>query len=155
MTYRKYSLQKIPISLNKAWIFFSNPNNLKKITPNEMNFKVISGGDKKIFPGQIIEYKVSPLFGFSIKWVSEITHVIEGSYFVDEQRFGPYKFWHHKHFLKTIPGGVEMKDVIDYKLPYGIIGKLLHTIIIRPKLDQIFNYRYNKLIEIFGEFNKT
>ena len=108
---------------------------------------------KKIFPGQIIQYNVTPLFGVPIKWVTEITHVINEKYFVDEQRFGPYSLWHHKHFIKEIEGGVEMEDVVHYKLPFGILGQIVHPIIVKPKLDEIFNYRYNKLIELFGEFD--
>ncbi|MBL29881.1 MAG: cell division inhibitor [Flavobacteriaceae bacterium] len=153
--YQKKSSQKIPISKKKAWDFFSDPSNLKIITPKYMGFKIIDGDDKKIFPGQIIEYQVSPLLGIPVKWVTEITHVIDEKYFVDEQRFGPYALWHHKHFIKEINGGIVMDDIIHYKLPFGVIGQIAHPIIVKPKLDEIFNYRYKKLIEIFGEFDKT
>ena len=151
--YQKKSFQKLPLSIKETWDFFSDPKNLKTITPDYMGFEIIDGDDKKIFPGQIIQYNVTPLFGVPIKWVTEITHVINEKYFVDEQRFGPYSLWHHKHFIKEIEGGVEMEDVVHYKLPFGILGQIVHPIIVKPKLDEIFNYRYNKLIELFGEFD--
>ena len=117
-----------------------------------MGFNIISGAEKSMFPGQIIQYIVTPLFGIKTKWVTEITHMKYEEYFVDEQRFGPYALWHHKHFIKEIDGGVEMEDIIDYKLPFGLIGQIFHPIIVEPKLKEIFDYRQNKLIELFGEF---
>ena len=150
--YNLQSKQKLPISVNKAWDFLSSPINLKKITPEYMGFNIISGADRKIYPGQIIQYIVTPLFGIKTKWVTEITHVQENKYFVDEQRFGPYALWHHKHFIKPIEGGIEMEDIVDYKIPFGLIGQLAHPILIKPKLKEIFDYRHDKLIEIFGEF---
>jgi len=149
---QEQSKQKLPISANKAWDFLSSPINLKKITPEYMGFNIISGADRKIYPGQIIQYIVTPLFGIKTKWVTEITHVQENKYFVDEQRFGPYALWHHKHFIKPIEGGIEMEDIVDYKIPFGLIGQLAHPILIKPKLREIFDYRHDKLIEIFGEF---
>ena len=143
--------QNLPISVDKAWEFLSNPKNLKEITPKYMNFRILSGADRSIFAGQIIQYKVTPMLGISTKWVTEITHVKDKEYFVDEQRFGPYALWHHKHFIKKIDGGVEMEDVIDYKIPFGIIGQIAHPIIVKNKLKQIFKFRKNKLKELFGE----
>lgn len=150
--YTLKTVQKIPITIEEAWRFLSDPKNLKKITPDYMGFNILSGAEKPMFPGQIIQYIVTPVMGIPTKWVTEITHVVENKYFVDEQRFGPYSLWHHKHFLKEIPGGVEMEDIIDYKLPFGIIGQLAHPIIVKPKLDEIFKFRRAKLIELFGEF---
>ena len=150
--YRLHSLQNLPISLDEAWQFLSDPKNLKTITPDYMGFEILAGGDRPMFPGQIIQYIVTPVAGIKTKWVTEITHVQEGEYFVDEQRFGPYSLWHHKHFIKPIPGGVEMEDIIDYKLPFGILGQLAHPILVKPKLNEIFEYRKQKLIEIFGEY---
>ena len=150
--YRLNIEQKLPISLEESWKFFSSPKNLKIITPDYMGFDIISGGDSSMYPGQIIQYFVSPLFGLKTKWVTEITHVEEKKYFVDEQRFGPYSLWHHKHFFSKIDRGVKMIDIVDYKLPFGIIGRLAHPILVKPKLDEIFSYRKNKLIEIFGEY---
>ena len=102
--------------------------------------------------GQIIKYIVTPIFGIKMNWVTEITHVKDFEYFVDEQRFGPYKFWHHKHLIKEIKDCIEMIDILDYALPFGFAGRFFHPIIIKPKLNEIFNYRRNKLIEIFGNF---
>lgn len=150
--YTLHSIQKLPISSKVAWNFLSDPKNLKTITPDYMGFEIVSGGDRPMFSGQIIQYIVTPVAGIKTKWVTEITHVKEGEYFVDEQRFGPYALWHHKHFIKPIPGGVEMEDIIDYKLPFGILGQLTHPIIVKPKLQEIFDYRREKLTEIFGEF---
>ena len=132
--YQLRTKQELPISLEKAWKFFSDPKNLKDITPNEMNFNIISGADKSIYAGQIIQYKVSPVLGINLKWVTEITHVKENEYFVDEQRFGPYSLWHHKHFFKKINGGILMEDIVDYKIPYGLIGQFAHVIFVKKKL---------------------
>ncbi|MCM8569914.1 SRPBCC family protein [Gramella jeungdoensis] len=152
--YSLNSLQKLPISPERAWKFLSDPKNLKTITPDYMGFEILSGGDRPMFPGQIIQYIVTPVGGIRTKWITEITHVREGEYFVDEQRFGPYSLWHHKHFIKPIPGGVEMEDIIDYKLPLGWIGQLVHPFLVKPKLEEIFQYRRKKLIELFGEYKE-
>ncbi|PZQ89448.1 MAG: cell division inhibitor [Flavobacterium johnsoniae] len=150
--YTLHTKQQLPVSIQTAWEFISNPKNLEIITPKSMQFKTLSGDEKEMFAGQIIHYKITPLFGISMQWVTEITHVQEQKFFVDEQRFGPYAFWHHKHFLKAIPGGVEMEDIVHYKLPMGLLGQLAHPFMVKPKLDEIFAYRRKKLIEIFGEF---
>ena len=150
--YRFVRNQKIPIDKNEAWKFLSDPNNLKTITPDYMGFDIIEKENTKMYSGQIIKYIVTPIFGVKMNWVTEITHVKDFEYFVDEQRFGPYKFWHHKHLIKEIKNGVEMIDVLDYALPFGFAGRFFHPIIIKPKLNEIFNYRRNKLIEIFGNF---
>ena len=149
--YQLRTKQELPISLEKAWKFFSDPKNLKDITLNEMNFNIISGADKSIYAGQIIQYKVSPVLGINLKWVTEITHVKENEYFVDEQRFGPYSLWHHKHFFKKINGGILMEDIVDYKIPYGLIGQFAHVIFVKKKLEKIFNYRHTKLEKLFGK----
>lgn len=150
--YTLHTKLNLPVSLEKAWEFLSNPKNLKTITPDYMGFTILSGAEKPMFPGQIIQYVVTPVLGIPTKWVTEITHVQDKEYFVDEQRFGPYALWHHKHFLKVIPGGVEMEDIVDYKLPLGVIGQLVHPILVKPKLKEIFDYRQQKLIELFGEY---
>jgi len=142
--------QRLPISVQQAWDFLSNPKNLKTITPDYMGFNILSGADRPMFAGQIIQYIVTPVLGIKTKWVTEISHVVDKKYFVDEQRFGPYALWHHKHFIKEVDGGVEMEDVIDYKLPFGIVGQLAQPILVKPKLEEIFNYRAKKLEELFG-----
>tara|TARA_R110002050_G_scaffold223338_2_gene359189 strand:+ start:55200 stop:55697 length:498 start_codon:yes stop_codon:yes gene_type:complete len=148
--YQLYSKQTLPISEKMAWDFLSDPKNLKVITPDAMEFQILSGADRAMFSGQIIQYTVSPLPGYSMRWVTEITHVNEGSYFVDEQRFGPYALWHHKHFITKTANGVEMEDIIDYKIPFGIFGRIAHALFIKKQLTAIFKYRENKLIELFG-----
>ncbi len=135
----------------EAWEFLSKPENLKTITPPYMGFDILSGADRPMYAGQIIQYIVTPILKIKTKWVTEITHVVAGSYFVDEQRFGPYALWHHKHFIKEIDGGVEMEDIIDYKVPFGFLGRLVHPILVKPKLQEIFEFRRKKLIELFGE----
>jgi len=150
--YTLHSKQKLPISLKEAWQFLSDPKNLKAITPEYMGFNIISGADRPMFPGQLIQYIVTPIAGIKTKWVTEITHVSDLNYFVDEQRFGPYALWHHKHFIKEIDGGVEMEDIIDYKLPMGFLGELVQPFLVAPKLKEIFDYRKQKLTELFGEY---
>lgn len=152
--YTLHTKQNLPVSLDEAWKFLSNPKNLKIITPDYMGFKTLSGDERDMFAGQIIQYIVTPVFGIPMKWVTEITHVVDKKYFVDEQRFGPYALWHHKHFLKEIPGGVEMEDIVDYKVPMGILGQLVHPFLVKPKLEEIFTYRRQKLVELFGEYKE-
>ena len=144
----KYS-QILPISLDRAWNFLSSPKNLKLITPKSMNFNITEWDNRDSYPGQIIQYTVETIFGIKLKWVTEITHLQKNKYFVDEQRFGPYSFWHHKHFLKEVEGGVLMEDIIHYKLPYGFFGELINIFFVRKKLKEIFSYRKNELIKIF------
>lgn len=148
--YQLRSTQFLPISVEQAWEFLSDPKNLKIITPSYMGFEIVDGADKSMYQGQIIQYIVTPVLGIKTKWVTEITHLENQSFFVDEQRFGPYAFWHHKHFLKAVPGGVEMEDIIDYKIPFGWLGQLMHPLVVQPKLQEIFSYRKHKLIELFG-----
>lgn len=150
--YQLKHTQQLPISLNDAWDFLSNPANLRIITPDNMSFNVLSES-RSMYAGQIIQYTVKPLLGIKTKWVTEITHVQPKHYFVDEQRLGPYKIWHHQHFLKEIEGGVLMEDIVHYKIPFGILGRLVHPILVKPKLNTIFEYRRKKLIEIFGAYN--
>ncbi len=150
--YTLHKKQKLPISIEKAWAFLSNPKNLKIITPDYMSFNILSGAEKPMFAGQIIQYIVTPILGIKTKWVTEITQVKEYEYFVDEQRFGPYALWHHKHFIKEINGGIEMEDIIDYKVPMGILGQIAHPILVKPKLEEIFAYRQKKLIALFGAY---
>lgn len=148
--YTLHAKQNLPISREQAWQFLSDPKNLKVITPDYMSFNIQSGADRTMYAGQIIEYIVTPILGIKNRWVTEITHVVDQEYFVDEQRFGPYALWHHKHFIKEIEGGVEMEDLLHYKLPFGYLGQLAHPFLVKPKLDEIFEYRKNKLVELFG-----
>jgi ligand-binding SRPBCC domain-containing protein len=150
--YRLETIQNLPISQSEAWDFLSDPKNLKRITPDYMGFKIVSGAAERMFSGQIIQYVVTPLLNIPTTWVTEITHVEEGNYFVDEQRFGPYDLWHHKHFIKPIEKGVEMIDIVDYKIPFGVLGRIAHPLIVAPKLKEIFEYRKKALIELFGPY---
>ena len=152
--YTLHKKQNLPISKETAWNFLSDPRNLKTITPDYMGFHILSGADRPMFSGQIIQYIVTPVMGIKTKWVTEITPVRDGEYFVDEQRFGPYALWHHKHFIKEIEGGVEMEDIVDYKIPFGFIGRLVHPFLVKPKLEEIFSYRKEKLETLFGKYKK-
>lgn len=149
---RIHYTQHLPISLDEAWDFLSNPANLQRITPETMNFQILSGANRPMYAGQIIQYTVKPLLGIKTKWVTEITHVQPKSYFVDEQRLGPYKIWHHQHFLKEIENGIAMEDIVHYKLPLGILGEMAHPFLVKPKLNTIFEYRCQKLVELFGNY---
>jgi len=143
--------QFIKSDIQTVWDFMSSPENLEKITPTYMGFKILSDlNNSKMYPGQIIEYYVTPVAGIKMHWVTEITHVKNLEFFVDEQRFGPYAFWHHKHFLKQVDGGIEMIDIVHYKAPFGFIGRSANTIFIEKKIKEIFDFRYKKLEEIFN-----
>lgn len=150
--YRLKTIQNLPISQKEAWDFLSDPRNLKTITPDYMGFEIIGGVASKMYAGQILQYIVTPLLNIPLKWVTEITHIKEGEYFVDEQRFGPYSLWHHKHFIKPIKNGVEMIDIVDYKVPFGLLGQLVQPFLVGPKLEEIFEYRKNALDRIFGKY---
>jgi ligand-binding SRPBCC domain-containing protein len=148
--YRIERKQFIPLSIQETWSFFSDPENLRKITPDYMGFEIKSDLDTKvIYPGMIIIYVVKPVLKIPFQWVTEITHIDSPRYFVDEQRFGPYAFWHHKHFFRELHSGVEMLDLVDYGLPYGIVGKMIHKTVNR-KLEEIFDFRIKKVEELFG-----
>jgi len=146
--------QNLPISLAEAWAFFSSPLNLAEITPSDMAFKVTSDltTQDKMYPGMIITYKVSPIAGIHLNWMTEITQVAHEKYFIDEQRFGPFKFWHHQHHFKAIPNGVEMTDLLTYGLPLGFLGQIAHGLFVSKRLKEIFTYRENKTIELFGAY---
>ena len=148
--YQYTSRQELATTMEEAWTFLSDPKNLKRITPDYMGFDIISGAERKMFPGQIIQYRLTPVLGIPFRWVTEITHVQEGEFFVDEQRFGPYTFWHHKHFIKKTENGVVMEDIVDYRLPLGPLGWLAYALFVRAKVKQIFDYREKALNEIFN-----
>ncbi len=155
-----YSLkrvQRLPISLEQAWDFFSSPLNLSKITPEYMQFQVTSDPEllKQMYTGQIITYTVRPLLNIPLFWMTEIKHVEPGVFFVDEQRIGPYVIWHHQHHFKAIPGGVEMTDLVHYKLPLGPLGALAKWLFVGRQLDGIFEYRWKKLEQLFGSFSEN
>jgi len=148
--YKKETVQHINTSLDECWEFFSNPRNLQKITPESMGFEITDFDSQSMYSGQIIQYKISPLLGLKVNWVTEITQVKDRAYFIDDQRFGPYSFWHHKHFFEATPTGVKMTDVIHYALPFGFLGRIVNALIVKNKLKEIFDYRYQKIDKIFN-----
>ena len=148
--YQFKKTQEINASLEEVWKFISDPANLKKITPDYMGFDIISNDvPSEMYAGMIISYKVSPLFGIKTTWVTEITHLKENSYFVDEQRVGPYKIWHHQHRIQPMEKGTLMTDIVSYQPPLGLLGSVANTLIIKGKLNEIFDYRTKALDEIF------
>ena len=144
--------QTLPVSLETAWDFFSSPDNLSKITPEYMRFNVTSDRTQmgKMYAGQIITYTVRPLLNIPLFWMTEITHVEPGTFFVDEQRIGPYKLWHHQHRFRAVPGGTEMTDLVHYELPLGPLGAFANWLFVRRQLQEIFDYRYKTLETMFG-----
>ena len=146
------AIQRIPVNIEKAWSFFSNPANLRLITPPEMKFTTLSSFEGSIYAGQLIEYKVRPLLGIPLYWMTEITSVDELNSFTDEQRKGPYRVWKHQHYFKQIEGGVEMTDIVHYQLPYGILGKMMHGITVKKKLKALFHYRYLQIEKLLGSW---
>tara|TARA_R110000868_G_scaffold76562_3_gene220007 strand:- start:1456 stop:1920 length:465 start_codon:yes stop_codon:yes gene_type:complete len=149
--YKKESVQYVNASLEQCWSFFSSPRNLQKITPNDMGFEITDYDGKTVYPGQVIQYKVRPLFGITLSWMTVITAVKENSYFIDEQRFGPYSLWHHKHFFESTPdGGVKMTDVVHYGLPLGFLGRIMKTLVVENKLKEIFEFREKAVDQMFN-----
>ncbi|MDC7998487.1 SRPBCC family protein [Gilvibacter sediminis] len=145
--------QKIPASIDEVWDFISSPANLQEITPDHMGFEITSGElPEKMYPGMIISYIVKPLMGIPMTWVTEITQVNDKSYFIDEQRVGPYKIWHHQHFIEPIEGGVLMSDIVSYQPPLGVLGSIMNSLVIRKKLEEIFDYRVEAVNKRFGTF---
>jgi len=149
--YQLEKTQKIPAEITEVWNFISSPVNLKHITPPYLGFEIINNNlPGKMYPGMIISYKVSPLLGIKMKWVTEITYVKENEYFIDEQRIGPYSMWHHQHKITPIDSGVLMTDIVTYNPPFGFLGALSNKVFIRKQLDEIFNYRKSAIERKFG-----
>jgi ligand-binding SRPBCC domain-containing protein len=149
-----YTLKKeqfVPTDIDTCWDFFSQPKNLQTITPPYMGFKILHGAAERMYPGQIIEYKVSPVLNIPMQWVTEIKHVVDNKLFVDNQMIGPYKLWHHKHFFEVKENGVLMTDIVHYALPFGILGQIAHALFVKKQLQTIFDYREQKVIELFGK----
>ena len=149
--HRLHRIQRLPITRDRAWDFFSDPRNLATITPDELGFQIKTELPDTMYPGMFIQYTVKPLLGIPMTWVTEITQVRPKEFFIDEQRVGPYSIWHHQHFFRDIPGGVEMEDIVDYQLPLSPLGDVVHPWLVKPKLKQIFDYREVKMRELFGE----
>lgn len=135
--------------MEEAWDFFSKPENLNEITPEDMSFQILSGAGERTYAGQIIRYRIKPLLNIPTSWVTEITQCVDREYFIDEQRFGPFKFWHHQHRFQEVDGGVLMTDILHYALPFGIIGEWMGKLFIHQKVKGIFSFRARKLDQLF------
>lgn len=145
--YKLHQKQFLPVSLDVAWDFFSKPQNLEQITPPWLKFQILGDVPAKMYPGMIVEYKIRDATGLPMQWVTEITQVNEPYMFVDEQRFGPYKFWHHQHFFREVEGGIEAEDIVHYKMPFWFIGLIVHAFYVKRQLKQIFEFRKTFLEE--------
>jgi ligand-binding SRPBCC domain-containing protein len=151
--YSLRTVQKIPVPLEKAWDFFSHPANLAEMTPAYLNLRFTNElFGEAMYPGQVITYRVKPVLGIPMFWMTEIAHVDPLRYFVDEQRTGPYRIWHHQHHFKSIDGGVEMTDIVHYQPPLGWLGAMANSLLIKGQLKTIFDYRYQKVEELFGKW---
>jgi len=145
------TVQNIPSTIENVWSFFSDPANLLAITPPFLNLKVTNEVfGKEAYAGQVITYTVKPVLGIPVSWMTEIKQVVPFQMFIDEQRKGPYKLWHHQHHFKPIEGGVEMTDIVHYRLPLSFLGSIVHGPLVKPKLMEIFSYRFQKVNELFG-----
>ena len=146
--------QFLPVDINTAWKFFSSPKNLEKITPPFMKFDITSDRIDEIYEGQIITYKIRSSAFARSNWVTRITNLEERCSFTDEQLFGPYKFWHHRHEFNEVDDGVFMKDIVHYKLPFAIITPLIEPYV-KKKLTQIFKFRQEVCDKLFSETTIT
>ena len=142
--------QVLPITLKEAWEFFYSPANLNEITPPNMSFEILSELPPKMYEGMFIRYKISPLLGIKLDWCTEITHIDEEKFFVDEQRVGPYKIWHHEHHFRAVENGVEMVDILHYDIGLGMLGWLAGKLWVDQQVKAIFDFRYQKLTELFN-----
>lgn len=149
--HRLEATQVLPVTAAEAWRFFSDPRNLSRITPPDLDFRITSEVPAQMYEGMIIRYTLRPLFGIAVRWVTEITHVEEGLRFGDEQRAGPYAMWRHEHTFTPVAGGVEMRDVVHYTLPFGILGDLVHALGVGARVRAIFAYRRRVLAARFGK----
>lgn len=142
--------QFIPARPDVVWDFFATPRNLDALTPPDLKFRIRSALPERMYAGQLIEYRISPLPGLWLGWLTEIRHVREGRYFVDEQRFGPYRFWYHEHHFEAVESGVRMTDRVTYSVAWGWLGTLLDRAWVRRRLEQIFDFRAQRVAELFG-----
>ncbi len=146
-TYKRAFSQVVRADLDQVWSFFSRPENLNELTPPDMDFEIMTDLDGvEMYPGMMIAYKVSPFKGIKMDWLTEITQVRDKEFFIDEQRNGPYRMWHHQHHFKQTAEGVKMTDILHYTLPLGILGRLANSILVAKRIDDIFTYR-NKAVE--------
>jgi len=150
--YTLYANQTVNKETSLLWDFFRKPSNLNKLTPEDVNFKIQSGASDDFYEGKIISYKINPFKFVTLNWITEISHVKEGSYFIDNQISGPYKMWHHEHHFKSNNNGTtDVIDKVTYKMPFYILGSLIHKIFIKSKLEEIFIFRQKKIDELFNK----
>lgn len=142
--------QFLPISLDEAWQFFATPKNLNEVTPDDMVFEIVSELPDTMYAGLLINYRLKPLLNIPINWCTEITHIKEKVYFVDEQRKGPYSIWHHEHHFKAVAGGVLMTDILHYDIGKSIFGWIAGKMFVNKKVKSIFAYRF-KMLESYFE----
>ena len=143
--------QIVPAALDEVWAYFATPANLNEMTPPDMNFEIIHGGEEPMYPGQLIEYRVQFMPLFKSRWLTEIEHVQAKCFFVDEQRIGPYRFWYHEHHFDSVENGTLIRDQVTYVLPFGLLGEIVHRVWVRPRLNAIFDFRREKVKALFGE----
>ena len=154
--YEKRWSQMVHGELEEVWKFFSRPENLEKITPDDMKFEIVTNvREIEMYPGILIRYKVSPFPRFKIEWTTEITAVKDCTYFIDEQRFGPFKLWHHQHHFESVEGGVLMQDILHYAIPFGILGRLMNKWSISRRIERIFEYRKSVIADFFPDRRKS
>lgn len=144
------AVQHLPVSLEDAWEFFSSPLNLNLITPENMSFEMRHVPEGPMYEGMVLAYRISPFSGIKMNWLTEITHVLDRQYFIDEQRLGPYHIWHHEHHFRQTNQGVEMTDHLVYDIGWGVLGDFMGKLLVDRRVDEIFSYRRQKLEEIFG-----
>ena len=150
-TYQYKTEQFLPISVNEAWSFFSSAKNLAIITPPELDFKILTAlDDSEIYTGMLLDYILKPLWGIPARWQTVIDAVDKPVLFTDRQLKGPYALWEHTHRFIEKPNGVLMKDTVNYQLPFGIIGRIAHAVLIRQKIENIFTYRKAVLQKMFN-----
>ncbi|WP_426478426.1 SRPBCC family protein [Chryseobacterium sp. CBSDS_008] len=154
MRYRLYREQQLGCDIETAWNFFSSPHNLSEITPESMNFTVLSDMyNEPVFKGMEINYRVSPVLGIPMTWKTIISQVEEYKSFTDFQEKGPYRYWNHFHEFIPNEKGVLMKDTVEYELPLGLLGRIAHMLFVKKKLNSIFDFRYNVLNNLFNRNN--
>lgn len=153
--YLKEWQQVVPAEMNAVWEFFSRPENLNKITPKDMDFEIVTKLEGlEMYPGMLVRYIVSPLPLMKSDWVTEITAMATHKYFIDEQRFGPFTFWHHQHHFKATDDGVLLTDILHYAVPFGPVGRMVNAIMINKRIDDIFTYRQAVIEDLFGPVSK-
>lgn len=151
---RIQTIQRLPIQIEEAWDFFTSPKNLRLTTPHWLDFRLTSDPPEYLHPGTIVSATIRPFPVISTDWISEITHIRPPQFYITEQRFGPFKMWHHEHHFRAIDDGVEVEDIILYGMHFGMIGSMVHNLFIRKRLHEAFSFRAQALEQRFGSINK-